>query len=202
MHQGCKVAGASLEGRATVQVRKPDAGLQKEKGRRYLFFLVLLQEANEAGCGCHATWGRSNAICWMRESPGAIPRHHCGSCLDSEIRHQAVCRLAASLALAEDSAASKYIIAEMERLDVELGALKREASLAEMESHRAAASAKDAKATAAEIAKLIHGLEGFDDKEKKRDRSRCNSGVYLGRGAAFYYALNLTNGGICPQYKK
>ncbi|MCI5996089.1 MAG: hypothetical protein MRZ45_09145, partial [Blautia sp.] len=75
-------------------------------------------------------------------------------------------RLAASLALAEDSAASKYIIAEMERLDVELGALKREASLAEMESHRAAASAKDAKATAAEIAKLIHGLEGFDDKEK------------------------------------
>lgn len=75
-------------------------------------------------------------------------------------------RLAASLALAEDSAASKYIIAEMERLDVELGALKREASLAEMESHRAAASAKDAKATAAEIAKLIHGLDGFDDKEK------------------------------------
>mgnify|MGYP000551942433 FL=1 len=75
-------------------------------------------------------------------------------------------RLAASLALAEDSAASKYIIAEMERLDVELGALKREASLAEMESHRAAASAKDAKATAVEIAKLIHGLEGFDDKEK------------------------------------
>ena len=75
-------------------------------------------------------------------------------------------RLAASLALAEDSAASKYIIVEMERLDVELGALKREASLAEMESHRAAASAKDAKATAAEIAKLIHGLDGFDDKEK------------------------------------
>lgn len=51
MHQGCKVAGASPEGRAPVQVRKPDAGLQKEKGRRYLFFLVLLQEANEAGCG-------------------------------------------------------------------------------------------------------------------------------------------------------
>ena len=101
-------------------------------------------------------------------------------------------RLAASLALAEDSAASKYIIAEMERLDVELGALKREASLAEMESHRAAASAKDAKATAAEIAKLIHGLDGFDDKEKKRDCSRCDSGVYLGRRAAFYYALNLT----------
>lgn len=75
-------------------------------------------------------------------------------------------RLAASLALAEESSASKYIIAEMERLDVELGALKREAALAEMESHRAAASAKDAKATAVEIAKLIHGLEGFDDKEK------------------------------------
>ena len=46
------MAGASPEGRAPVQVRKPDAGLQKEKGRRYLFFLVLLQEANEAGCGC------------------------------------------------------------------------------------------------------------------------------------------------------
>lgn len=75
-------------------------------------------------------------------------------------------RLAASLALAEDSTASKYIIAEMERLDVELGALKREASLAEMENHRATANAKDAKATAVEIAKLIHDLEGFDDKER------------------------------------
>ena len=75
-------------------------------------------------------------------------------------------RLAASLALAEESSASKYIIAEMERLDIELGALKREAALAEMESHRAATQAKDAKATAVEIAKLIHGLEGFDDKEK------------------------------------
>ena len=75
-------------------------------------------------------------------------------------------RLAASLALAEDSAASKYIIAEMERLDMELAALKREASFAEMENHKAAAQAKDAKVTAAEIAKLIHGLEGFDDKER------------------------------------
>lgn len=45
------MAGASPEGRAPVQVRKPDAGLQKEKGRRYLFFLVLLQEANAAGRG-------------------------------------------------------------------------------------------------------------------------------------------------------
>ena len=52
MHQGCKVASASLEGRAPVQVRESDAGLQKEKGRWYLFFLVLLQEAHEAGCGC------------------------------------------------------------------------------------------------------------------------------------------------------
>ena len=79
-------------------------------------------------------------------------------------------RLAASLALAEDSAASKYIIAEMERLDVELGALKREASLAEMESHQAADS-----------------WPGWLRRQrKKRDCSRCDSGVYLGRGAAFY----------------
>lgn len=75
-------------------------------------------------------------------------------------------RLAASLALAEESSASKYIIAEMERLDLELAALKREASLAEMEGRRVADQVKDSKAAAVEIAKLIHGLEGFDDKEK------------------------------------
>lgn len=50
MHQGRKVADTSSERRAPVQVRKPDAGLKKEKGRRYLFFMVLLQEADEAGC--------------------------------------------------------------------------------------------------------------------------------------------------------
>ena len=49
MHQGRKVAGTSPEGRAPVQVWEPDADLQKKKGRRHLFFLVLLQEANEAG---------------------------------------------------------------------------------------------------------------------------------------------------------
>lgn len=51
VHQGRKVAGASPEGCTPVQVWEPDADIQKEKGRRYLFFLVLLQEADEAGCG-------------------------------------------------------------------------------------------------------------------------------------------------------
>ena len=96
-------------------------------------------------------------------------------------------RLAASLALAEDSAASKYIIAEMERLDVELGALKREASLAEMESHPGLLPARRMpRPRLRKWQSWIHGLDGFNNKEKNAIAARCNSGVYLGRGAAFF----------------
>lgn len=75
-------------------------------------------------------------------------------------------RLAASLAMASESSASKYIIAEMERLDAELSALKKEAAMAEVESRKHAKFERDADADAREIAKFIHGLDGFDDKER------------------------------------
>lgn len=75
-------------------------------------------------------------------------------------------RLAASLALAENSTASKYIVAEMERLDLNLQALNREkgAAAAEIRKHKAAIS--DSEAAAAEIARLIHGLETFTAAER------------------------------------
>lgn len=75
-------------------------------------------------------------------------------------------RLAASLALANDSVAAKYIIAEMESLDLSLSALKQELSAGELERKKADKKVKDARETAEEIAKLIKGLDGFDDKEK------------------------------------
>ena len=75
-------------------------------------------------------------------------------------------RLAASLALAENSTASKYIVAEMERLDLNLQALNREkgAAAAEIRKHKAAV--RDSEAAAAEIARLIHGLETFTAAER------------------------------------
>ena len=75
-------------------------------------------------------------------------------------------RLAASLALAENSTASKYIVAEMERLDLNLQALNREkgAAAAEIRKHKATIS--DSEAAAAEIARLIHGLETFTAAER------------------------------------
>lgn len=75
-------------------------------------------------------------------------------------------RLAASLALTENSAASKYIIAEMERLDLDLQALKRERNLAVTEARKHNAAQKTADEKAKEIAKFIHGLEGFSSEER------------------------------------
>ena len=65
-----------------------------------------------------------------------------------------------------------------------------------MESHQAAASAKDAKATAAEIAKLIHGLDGFDVTNRG-----YQGGYRLARRPEDYTArdiLRLTEGSLAP----
>jgi site-specific DNA recombinase len=75
-------------------------------------------------------------------------------------------RLAASLALAENSTASKYIVAEMERLDLELQALRREHSLALSAERLRTSAVKSAEAKADDISKLITGLDGFSAKEK------------------------------------
>ncbi len=75
-------------------------------------------------------------------------------------------RLTASLALAEKSTAAKYIIAEMERLDLELQALKREHNFALSASRIHEAGVKTADAKAVEISKLIEGLDGFTAAER------------------------------------
>ena len=75
-------------------------------------------------------------------------------------------RLASSLALAENSTASKYIVAEIERLDLELQALKREYNMAIAANRKQAAAIKTAESKAEDITKLIRGLDGFSAKEK------------------------------------
>lgn len=75
-------------------------------------------------------------------------------------------RLAASLALAADSTAQKYIVAEMERLDLELQALKREHSIALASERRTAAEKKDTDAKVKEIIRMMDNLDTFSAKEK------------------------------------
>ena len=75
-------------------------------------------------------------------------------------------RLAASLALAENSAASRYIIAEMETLDAELRGLKARKAEAEANRRSEMNKEKDSTEKAREILKLLEGLDGFTAKEK------------------------------------
>ena len=75
-------------------------------------------------------------------------------------------RLASSLALAADSTAQKYIVAEMERLDLELQALKREHSIALASERRTAAEKKGTDAKVKEIIRMMDNLDTFSAKEK------------------------------------
>lgn len=77
-----------------------------------------------------------------------------------------IARLTASLSEAENSSAIKYIVAEIERQDLNLQALKREAELAKTAQRRAAAEEKSIEAKAEEIARLIRGLDQFSDKDR------------------------------------
>ena len=75
-------------------------------------------------------------------------------------------RLAASLAIASDSPAQKYIVAEIERLDMELQALKREHSIAIASEHKRSSSRHDAEAKADEISRMMSNLDSFSASEK------------------------------------
>lgn len=77
-----------------------------------------------------------------------------------------IARLTASLSEAEGSLAMKYIVAEIERQDLELQALKREEELAKVAKRRADAERRSIEDKAAEIARLIRGFEQFSDKDK------------------------------------
>lgn len=77
-----------------------------------------------------------------------------------------IARLTASLSEVDDSPAMKYIVAEIERQDLELQALKREEELVRAAKRREDVEKRSIEDKAKEIARLIRGLEHFSDKDK------------------------------------
>ncbi len=77
-----------------------------------------------------------------------------------------IARLTASLSEAEGTLAMKYIVAEIERQDLELQALKREEELARAAKRREDKEKRSIEDKADTIAQFIHGLERFSDKDK------------------------------------
>ena len=75
-------------------------------------------------------------------------------------------RLASSLALAEDSPAAKYIIAEMEKLEAHRRTLQTEKQSAESERRGTMKRDRDNANKAKEIARLIKGMDGFSPEER------------------------------------
>ena len=75
-------------------------------------------------------------------------------------------RLAASLALAENSTASRYIIAEMESLDAQLRKLKAKKAEAEADRRKEVSEEKKNSEKVKEIFRLLKGMDGFTAEEK------------------------------------
>lgn len=86
-------------------------------------------------------------------------------------------RLAGSLALHNDSAASKYIIEEMERLDAELATLKQERLMALSQERLDRIKYKSLEEKAAEISALLNDFDSFTSSERnevaKKVLSQC-----------------------------
>lgn len=97
-----------------------------------------------------------------------IPEYENPRAIDNKITscESKIARLASSLALAENSPAQKYILAEMEKLDMELQALKREKNIALSAERQRNDNLKSAEEKVEDIKKLIHGLDSFSAKEK------------------------------------
>lgn len=75
-------------------------------------------------------------------------------------------RLTETLADSSGSTASQYIIAQIEKEDLNLEAVRREIELVKSRIRREKNIAKTAEDCAAEVARLIRGLTGFSDKER------------------------------------
>lgn len=75
-------------------------------------------------------------------------------------------RLAGSLAINEDSSASKYIIAEIEHLDKELAELKRELLNATYQQQQNSLAIRSATERAEEIGNLIRSFDSFTSIER------------------------------------
>ena len=75
-------------------------------------------------------------------------------------------RLTESLGEASASAAAKYIVAEIEKQDIELQKLKREEAKVSQEKRRNAKAVKSAQDKHSEIAALLANFDNFTDTEK------------------------------------
>ena len=75
-------------------------------------------------------------------------------------------RLAASLAEAENSSAQKYIVAEIERQDLNLAALKRELELARTKKRKAEMSGRNLQDKAQEIGNLVKAFDSLSAKDR------------------------------------
>ena len=77
-----------------------------------------------------------------------------------------IARLTDFLSEVEESSAAKHIVAQIEELDANIEALKREASLQEVEKRRTVNVKQSAEQKAAEVRRLMHGLSGFTAEER------------------------------------
>ncbi|MFG6329262.1 MAG: recombinase family protein [Lachnospiraceae bacterium] len=77
-------------------------------------------------------------------------------------------RLTESITETENSSAAKYIIAQIEKEDLNLSAVKREIEEAKIESRKQQSEKQSTEKTAFEIANLIRGLDGLSSSEKNR----------------------------------
>ena len=75
-------------------------------------------------------------------------------------------RLTETLADSAGSTASQYIIAQIEKEDLSLEAVRREIEFTKTNMRREKNLEKTAEDRAAEVARLIRGLSGFSDKER------------------------------------
>lgn len=75
-------------------------------------------------------------------------------------------RLTRSLADAGESSASKYIVAEIERIDANIEALKREQDIREANKRKSTRDRKTAEQKAEELRKMIQDLSGLTADEK------------------------------------
>lgn len=75
-------------------------------------------------------------------------------------------RLTESLGEASGSAAAKYVVAEIERQDIELQKLKREEAKISQEKRRNAKAIKSAEDKRSEISALLADFDNFTDEEK------------------------------------
>ena len=75
-------------------------------------------------------------------------------------------RLVSSLSLAAESSAQKYILAELERLDLEIQALRREHNLALTTERNRTRQQQDTFSKVSEISRLIGDMDSFSASEK------------------------------------